>query len=127
MKIDRLPQVSTDHEGQRAMLVPLANGKGFATFYPETLQRLNAQGVSPKMKLNSNRPPGEGIEYVKGTKNGKVQTVARLITEALPGEQVHYHDGDRTNLRDDNLYKSRGGRAIVDCVELLSEATDAKA
>lgn len=127
MKIERAPELTTDNEGQRIVLMPLANGKGFATVYQEDYQRLMLLGVSPYWYANSNGPTGEGVEYVKAEKDGTMQTVARFIVGALPGEQVHYRDGDRMNLRIDNLYRSKGGRAVVDCVELLSEATDAEA
>ena len=48
-----------------------------------------------------------------------VRTVARLITGAGKGQQVHYRDGNRFNLRSGNLVVTDGGRATVDAGDLL--------
>lgn len=127
MKLERLPEPFTDENGQRCVRVPLANGAGEAATYWETYWELIGSGVSPLWCSNHNRGGQTGDQYVKAKVGGKPQTIARLILKAGPGEVVQYRDGNRLNLRPDNLYLTVGGFAKVDCAELLAEANDAEA
>ena len=56
-------------------------------------------------------PNGSGQAYVRVSRTratGRLVTVARLIAEAGEGRIVRYLDGDRTNLRRDNLWLDDG-------------------
>lgn len=127
MKLERLPEPFTDENGQRCVRVPLANSAAEAVTYWETYWDLIGSGVSALWGCNYNRGGQHGERYVKARVGGKPQTIARLILKAGPGEVVHYRDGNRLNLRPDNLYVTAGGFAKVDCAELLAEGRDVEA
>jgi hypothetical protein len=127
MKCERLPEPFADENGQRCVRVPLANAAGEAVTYWETYWELIDSGVSSHWRYNHNRGGQRGDRYVKAYVGSESQTVARLILKAGRGEVVHYRDGNRLNLRPDNLYLTAGGFAKVDCAELLAEADDADA
>lgn len=111
-------------EGRRCVRVPLASGKGHAELFAKSFDTLTAAGFSPLWSLNSN---GNGRAYVKARTTNNQRTVARLITQAGPGQQVDYLDGNPLNLRLDNLKVRRGGTATVDCMALLAQQTDVTA
>jgi len=104
--------------------VPLASGKGPAVLDTADYEDLAAKGISLNWSLNSD---GRGNAYVKTHIGGNVRAIARLITRAQAGEQVHYWDRNPLNLRGDNLYITRGGQATVDAAALLAQAEEATA
>jgi hypothetical protein len=92
--------------------VPLASGNGEAVMHAADLDRLSDAGVGCNLCLN---PSGRGIAYVRASqRGGNTVNVARFIAGARRGEVVRYHDGDRRNLRRENLYLTRG-KARMDC------------
>jgi len=102
---------TTDAHGQRLAHVALANTSQRATLYAEDLERLIAAGWSPYWSLTNT---GARFLYVlTGAANPRGRkrsvTVARLIAQPAKGFRVQYIDGDRCNLRRDNLRTAKGG------------------
>ncbi len=104
-------------EGRHCVRVPLAGDRGHAELYAEDMEALTTAGTSLRWSFNSS---GNGYAYVKAATHNNMRTVARLLMQAGPGEQVDYLDGNPRNLRRDNLRTTRGGRATVDCGALLA-------
>lgn len=83
--------------------VPVTNSPGyFVRVDLEDLRRLEAQGQAGAWFLNGN---GGRSRFVRTRRAGSrhLVQVARLITQAGPGEIVRYRDGDRLNLTRANL------------------------
>lgn len=107
------PEYTTDQDGQRLAHVELANTDHRATLYAEDYQRLIAAGFSSCWSLTD---VGRGLRYVlcsartltPGRKGRRSMTVARLVAEAGRGQQVRYLDGNRLNLRRENLAFEQG-------------------
>lgn len=99
----RIPYLSRNHRGATVMMVPLANDLGPAAVDPGDLARLMKEAWSDQWYLNSNCVRVAN-QAVRGAQIG----VARLIVRARPGQVVQYVDGDRLNLRRDNLYTHEG-------------------
>lgn len=113
----------TDEGGNRCARVPVAGSHPPAIIYADDLERLTAGGLSPNWKANANRSPSTGLSYVKVAVRGKGYVViARLVAGARWREQVKYRNGDRFDLRRDNLQVVRGGMAHKDCTRLLADA-----
>lgn len=122
MHIERTPKFFTDADGQRCARIPLAKRNQFAVLYADDLAMLEAACVPLNWFANLNGPcdhPRTRAHIKVAIAGDNVRTVARLITGAGKGQQVHYRDGNRFNLRRDNLVVSDGGRATVDAVDLL--------
>ncbi len=113
--IPRRPVIHTrDTDGRPIVLVPLANGAR-AKLFPRHHERLQRMGIGPNWFLNDN---GQGIAYVRvkvptALGWGNNAQIARLIAcPSKRGASVSYRDGDRLNLRLDNLHvagsKGRG-------------------
>ena len=106
-------QPRTTHEGGKTItLVPLAGSPTPAQLFAEDFDAIKAAGVSDQWFLDSD---GKGLAYVRARRkdpasNAHNIAVARLIMQPEPGEKVCYLDGDRLNLRRDNLTLERGGR-----------------
>ena len=98
------PVSRPDHDGQNIVLMPLRNSERPAKLLLVDWNALAERGVSTKWHC-------AGIEqrYVYCDARGAddAAIVARLIVEAGPGDQVNYGDGDRLNLRRDNLWIRR--------------------
>lgn len=111
------PEFTTDADGQQLVHVALANTDQRATLYAEDYQRWLAAGFSPYWSLCD---VGYGIQYVlasartAGNKHRSL-TVARWIADAGKGQRVRYADGDRLNLRRENLVFEQGpaGSAVA--------------
>lgn len=118
MHTNRAPQLYIDADGEPCARVPLAKRGQFATLFAEDLSRLEGGRIPLNwyINLNGGRTHGQVKVAIPGD---NVRAVARLITGAGKGEQVFYKDGNRLNLRRDNLVMSHGGRATVDAAELL--------
>ena len=103
------PDIHTyiDSRGRKIAEVPLASGKGTAALLHDDWERIVINGgASPHWILNAG---ARGLGYVKTTcADGSHPTVARLITGAAARQCVSYHDGDRYNLRPENLYIRKG-------------------
>jgi hypothetical protein len=102
---------TTDKQGRKVVLVGLSDGHCQARLMTEDWELLVAQDAHTGWCLNST---GNGHAYVRCGRerfHGSLETVARLIMEAGPGDVVRYRDGNRLNLCRDNLYFSRRGRA----------------
>lgn len=113
---------TTDASGQRLAHVALTNTDQRATLYAEDLERLLEAGWSPHWSWCKTNPR---FSYVLvGARTAKRAqrslTVARLIADAGKGQCVVYNDGDRTNLRRDNLRLVRGsGRVQTPASDVL--------
>ena len=104
------PNFTTDAHGQELAHVALANTDKRATLYAEDYRRLMDAGFTRYWALNGD---GHGNAYVMlngYTPNGRCgpSPVARFIVDASKGRTVKYADGDRLNLRRENLVIGRG-------------------
>lgn len=101
---------STDTAGQRIAHVALFGNEHVVTLYAEDLDRVLADGWSPNWFLTStggrNRYVLVNARSPKGTPRSL--TVARLVAQVGKGQMVAYADGDRLNLRRDNLLVRKG-------------------
>lgn len=101
-RIKRTPTYTRDHDSREIVRVPLCNSKHAARILAVDFDRLRTTGVSDQWTLNG---VGE-YQYVRcpvSENVGDLDTVARLILHAPPGRIVKYRDGNRLNLRRDNL------------------------
>lgn len=105
---------TTDSNGQRLAHVALAGTNQRATLYTEDLERILADGWSPfwSFTITDKTAPRRKYVLVHGY-NAKGRhrsiTVARLVAEVSKGQRVKYADGDRLNLRRENLLMKKGG------------------
>lgn len=94
--------------GKLLALVPLAGDRGMARLDAEDYRRLRAAGVSDQWTLNAGKR-GSGTVYVRcmlagqAGQRGNLATVARLIVNAPKNLIVRYRNGDRLDLRRQNL------------------------
>ena len=126
-KKPRSPIYSLDRDGRDIVLVPLSNHPKPAKLFKEDFIRLEEAGLGLAWTYNPNGTGGQFYvrAYVSGVR-GDLVTVARLIAGAGDGLRVQYRDGDRLNLRADNLYVSLGyakGKATIPADEAPSQAT----
>src|SRR5689334_10410359 len=94
---------TTDEKGAKIVKIPIANTEYYATLYADDFKELMAMGVSPRWSYYSG--------HVKAVANSKTYCVARALMDATKGEQVKYLNGDRFDLRRDNLVIARGGKS----------------
>lgn len=121
MKTPRLPEFFTDSAGQRCVRVPLAHSERTALVYAEDFGSLMEAGLSFFWQLNFNKRDGQA--YVKARLKGtQPHSIARLILGAGRKQEVRYRDGNRLNLRRDNLTIRKGGTARIDTAAMLVEA-----
>ncbi|MBA2077048.1 hypothetical protein [Rhodanobacter sp. PCA2] len=101
---------TTDADGQRLAHVAMANTDQRATLYAEDLDRLLVAGWSQHWSWCKTNPRFRYVLAYARTPAGKQRsiTIARLIAGAGKGQVVEYIDGDRSNLRRDNLRIVRG-------------------
>lgn len=107
---ERTITYSRDPSGREVAHVPLARRSETAAIYRDDLERLTTSGVPFPWYLNTARC----CSYVSAYDPdhlGKNQTVARRLIDAPKGRIVKYRDGDRLNLRRDNLYLTEGASA----------------
>jgi hypothetical protein len=119
----RDPIHTTDHDGQAIVLVPLANHATPARMFPGDYAEMRREGFSGLWTLNQNG--SRGYSYVRcahARASGRLLTVARIIAGAEAGRIVKYHDGDRLNLRRDNLYLTGGLAFGRECSVLRNQA-----
>lgn len=114
--MERQPKFYTAPDGNEYALVPLANTTLQAVVDAGTYRALRARGISANWRLSQG---ARRIGYPAVTVLGQPQLVARLIAGVAPGRQVSYRDGNRLNLRRENLRVSRARHAKSDCAALL--------
>jgi hypothetical protein len=85
------------------VLVPLddTDTPAYATLFLDDFQRLMAGGVSDVWWINKDK-----LVVCHASLSNRNASVARLITDAGPGEKLKYLDGDTRNLKSTNLQKS---------------------
>ncbi|MFA9479225.1 hypothetical protein ACERK3_13115 [Phycisphaerales bacterium AB-hyl4] len=95
-----------DHDGAKVMKVPLSDGIHEAKLWPQDYRRLAAMNMTTGWCYNA---AGPGHQYVRIADSqqrfgpGELVTAARIIVDAGKGERVKYRDGNRLNLRRENL------------------------
>lgn len=96
---------TTDANGQHLAHVAMANTDQRATLYADDLERLLLAGFSPYWQWCKTNQRFRYVLANARTPTGKKRsiTLARLIAGAGKGQMVEYIDGDRSNLRRDNL------------------------
>lgn len=107
------PEETTDADGQQLVHVALANTDQRATLYAEDFQRWLAAGFPLFWSFVNT---GGRFQYVLAnvrspSNSARTVPVARWIADAGKGQRVSYADGDRLNLRRDNLVVVKGGGA----------------
>ncbi len=96
------PSRTITHTGNGVSLVPLSNrGSGsLAVVDTDDLHMVESLGLS----LRWTRHPKSGVVVAPASlAAGGHVTVARVLLDALPGQNVKFIDGDPTNLRRSNL------------------------
>ncbi|WP_321335008.1 hypothetical protein [Breoghania sp.] len=101
----------TDEHGRRCLRVPLdRHGLRHAVIDEASYRAAIASGISTTWAYNGN---GSGHSYVRSWKlpqqrSSNLVQVARVITGAGRGEVIGYANGDRLDLRPENLERRRG-------------------
>lgn len=113
-RINRHPTYAKDRDGKDIVLVPLANHSEPAKLLKDDFERLTSMGLTTSWTFNND---GKGHSYVRTHAPGSnLITVARAVADVGRGRCIHYRDGNRLNLRRDNLTSSPGyakGKALV--------------
>lgn len=98
---------TTDENGEPIARVPLARGRqGWATLYEEDLRLLETLGLSMCWFTLAKGHVAASAYKAKG----KLLLVARVLLDAPAGQNVGYVNGDKSDLRRDNLKLSTHGR-----------------
>lgn len=102
MPKDRRLHTFTDRSGQSCALLPLTGTGLSATLHTADLETLEAHGVSLSWFLNDN---GSGTKYVRAHDRNRrnLVMVSRVLMGATRQQIVWHRDGDRLNLRRENL------------------------
>lgn len=121
------PEYTTDADGQELAYIALANTDRRATLYAEDFQRLRDAGWSPHWSLtNTGGRFAYVLAHARNTMNRpRSITLARLVAQAAKGQRITYADGDRTNLRRDNLLIVKGGGSSKTHTSALSPSKNA--
>lgn len=94
------------------MKVELANQPGtFVTVNREDFEFLRAQGVPARWLVNSNGAHQRYVRFTPPYGRG-LETVARVILNAAPGQRLSYANGDPFDLRRRNLRLQGAARPI---------------
>jgi hypothetical protein len=108
------PETTTyvDAQERTIVRVTLSNGKGYSELMLSDYERIVAAGFTGPWYWNSN---GQTCAYVRVHHDSwGLETAARLIARAGAGQCVRYKDGNRCNLRPENLLIVKGRRAQRD-------------
>ena len=107
------------HRGDNLVSVTLDNeGEKVATFDEGCWDFLMRLGLSPTLSIGHHG-------YVRSPQYqapGDQVSVARVLLDAGEGESIHYKDGDRLNLRRDNLSIKPGPAKNRDRLYLKAKA-----
>jgi HNH endonuclease len=106
----RTPTHARDTDLREIVLVPLANHSKPAKIFREDFEALLAAGYSSAWTFNAADSAGTR-RYVRcgvWARRGNLAIVARLILSSPKGRVVKHRDGDRLNLRRDNLFLAEG-------------------
>ncbi len=105
----RTPTFTKDKDNKDIALVPLADQKGPVKVLKEDFDQLVSRGYSDQWVLSKS---GRGRTYIRVRSPhvaGGNALVSRLITGARCGQVVRYLDGNKLNLRADNLIVKNDG------------------
>ena len=108
------PQFTIDEEGQELAHAAVAGSTERATMYAEDYRRIVGANWSIHWHFTST---GHKHKYVlvnarSAAGHARTLTVARLVADAPRGRRVYYVDGNRLNLRRDNLSLHKGRGAV---------------
>ncbi len=109
-----------DRDGASIVLVPVHGLKEPAKVRADDFERLTRAGYPPRFMHVKN---GKGQSYVRvchPTLMHGQETVARLVADVAKWQQVRYRDGNRMNLRRENLYVTRKPRRGCRFVEAMN-------
>lgn len=112
MKQPRIIQIThfKNQDNQRnAVHVPLEHNDKPAIIYEDDFALLMDMGVSPRWAYNA-----ATMGHVKVYSNNKILSVARILVDAGKGERVQFLNGNRTDLRRDNLVIAKGAGNMRD-------------
>lgn len=106
----------TDNQGRACTSITLARNAGTARILSADIAVLKRADVSLNWFLNE---AGTPRSYVRGhQRGGNTVTIARIITGARPDQHIHHLDGDRLNLRRDNLQVIKGRACARGCSDV---------
>lgn len=109
---DRQPIRAFDPNGTPIVRIPLAKGRGVAVLFAEDFDQLTALGVSPRWCLNADgKRSVSTVRVACAEATGGLLSIGQLIMDAPPGRAVRHVDGNRLNLRRDNLMLVEHARA----------------
>jgi hypothetical protein len=94
--------------------VPLDYSDRPAILYEDDFALLMDMGVSPRWAYNA-----ATMGHVKCYCGGKALSIARILVDAGKGERIQFLNGDRTDLRRDNLVIAKGAGILRDRDYLL--------
>jgi hypothetical protein len=92
-----------DRDGARIVRVSLANCQATAKLFEVDYEALRAEGITDQWCFNHNGRKHYYVRAYHSGVRGQLITIARKIAKASCGIRVLYADGDRLNLRADNL------------------------
>jgi hypothetical protein len=98
---------AVDQDGAKIVRLELKNGKQVKMDAASFLW-LREAGYSLRWTNTTDRRGNEYVMIPVTKASGNLLTAARVIMGAERGQQVSYRDGDRLNLRTDNLAVSPG-------------------
>lgn len=105
------PEFTIDADGQELAHIALTGSTERATMYAEDYRRIAEIGWSTHWSLvrtaGKNKYVLANVRALAGHR--RTITVARLVMAAQRGERVSHIDGDKLNLRRDNLSLRKGG------------------
>lgn len=108
-------RIDGDREKGFVVYVPLARGDDEAVLDLEDYNELVALKVYPNWQLRGGQAGARGP-------GGINVLIARVLTDAKPGQRVTYRDGDKLNLRRSNLECSESGFSVNHDRAMLLEA-----
>jgi hypothetical protein len=105
---------STD-KNKKIVKVSLSNSKSYVKLYEDDFGELMGLGLTPRWRLAADGTP------IASVLPGKVMAVARVLLDATK-EKVRYLNGNKTDLRRENLIlDARGGNGRIRARDLLAQ------
>jgi hypothetical protein len=95
--------------GREIIKVPLGRTDKYCFIFKEDREFLKRLGLN----MNWNVLPNGYVTACSSISPNAYLLVARVLTNAGPGQSVRYKDGDKLNLRFSNLYVSNDGKAAI--------------